>query len=44
MSIQNLPNVNVILANNLNVKSLLDSKSILISIESLKIIEETYGK
>jgi len=44
MSIQNLPNVSIILANNLNVKSLLDSKSILISIESLKIIEETYGK
>ena len=43
-SIQNLPNVTIILANNLNVKSLLDSKSILISIESLKIIEETYGK
>jgi large subunit ribosomal protein L4 len=41
---QNLKNITVILANNLNIKSLLDSKYILISIESLKIIEETYGK
>lgn len=43
-SIQNLKNINVILANNLNIKSLLDSNYILISPESLKIIEETYGK
>jgi large subunit ribosomal protein L4 len=43
-STQNLKNVNVILANNLNIKSLLDSNFILISIESLKIIEETYVK
>nr|QBS14383.1 large subunit ribosomal protein L4 [Vacuolaria virescens] len=43
-STQNLKNVHVILANNLNVKSLLDSKSILMSSESVKIIEETYGK
>lgn len=41
---QNLKNVSVILANNLNIKSLLDSKNILMCIESLKIIEETYGK
>lgn len=40
----NLRNVNVILANSLNIKSLLDSKHILMSVESLKIIEETYGK
>jgi large subunit ribosomal protein L4 len=43
-STQNLKNVNVILANSLNIKSLLDSKHIIMSIESLKIIEETYGK
>nr|YP_010443754.1 ribosomal protein L4 [Vacuolaria virescens]UTE94641.1 ribosomal protein L4 [Vacuolaria virescens] len=43
-STENLKNVHVILANNLNVKSLLDSKFILMSIESVKIIEETYGK
>jgi len=43
-SIQNLKNVNLILANNLNIKSLLDSTCILTSPESLKIIEETYGK
>jgi large subunit ribosomal protein L4 len=41
---ENLKNVNVILANNLNIKSLLDSNYILISTESLKIIEETYAK
>ena len=41
---QNLKNVDLILANNLNIKSLLDSKNILMCIESLKIIEETYGK
>jgi large subunit ribosomal protein L4 len=43
-STQNLKNVNVILANNLNIKSLLDSNYILISLKSLKIIEETYGQ
>jgi large subunit ribosomal protein L4 len=43
-STQNLKNVNVILANSLNIKSLLDSKHILMCNESLKIIEETYGK
>lgn len=43
-STQNLKNVDVILANSLNIKSLLDSNYILISTESLKIIEEVYGK
>lgn len=43
-STQNLKNVNLILANSLNIKSLLDSNYILISTESLKIIEDTYGK
>lgn len=43
-SVQNLKNINLILANNLNVKSLLDANYILTSPESLKIIEETYGK
>jgi large subunit ribosomal protein L4 len=43
-SIQNLKNINVVLANSLNIKSLLDSNCILTSPESLKIIEETYGK
>ena len=43
-STENLKNINVILANSLNIKSLLDSNYILISTESLKIIEETYGK
>lgn len=43
-SIKNLKNIHVILANSLNIKSLLDSNCILISTKSLKIIEETYGK
>ena len=43
-STQNIKNIDVILANSLNIKSLLDSNSILIDTESLKIIEETYGK
>ena len=43
-STQNIKNIDVILANSLNIKSLLDSNSILIATESLKIIEETYGK
>lgn len=42
-STQNLKNINVILANNLNIKILLDSNYIFLSTESLKIIEETYG-
>lgn len=43
-STQNIKNIDVILANSLNIKSLLDCNSILIATESLKIIEETYGK
>jgi len=43
-STQNINNIDVILANSLNIKSLLDCNSILIATESLKIIEETYGK
>ena len=41
---QNLKNIDIIAADNLNIKSLLDSKYILLCTESLKIIEETYGK
>jgi len=41
---QNLKNIYIIAADNLNIKSLLDSKYILLCTESLKIIEETYGK
>lgn len=43
-STQNIKNIDVVLANSLNIKSLLDCNSILIATESLKIIEETYGK
>jgi len=43
-STQNIKNIDVILANSLNIKTLLDCNSILIATESLKIIEETYGK
>lgn len=42
-STKNIKNINVILANNLNIKILLDSNYIFLSTESLKIIEETYG-
>jgi len=40
---RNLPNVKIIQANSLNVKSLLNSNNIIISFEALKTIEETYN-
>ena len=43
-STQNLKNVNVILANNLNIKSLLDADYILIDFIALKTIQETYAR
>lgn len=42
-SSQNLKNVKVLLANCLNIKDIIDTKRILISKESLTIIEETYN-
>ena len=43
-STQNLKNVEVILANNLNIKSLLDAHYILIDFIALKTIQETYAR
>lgn len=42
-STRNLKNTKIVLANNLNIKDLLFAKNILITKDSLKIIEETYN-
>lgn len=44
LSLRNIPNLELSLANCLNVKQLLNSTNILLSSDSLTLINETYGK
>ena len=44
ISTKNLKNVKIVQANCLNIKNIIDSKTIITCVESLKKIEEIYGK
>lgn len=43
LSIRNIPNIDIILATHLNIRSLLLAKTILISIDSIPILTEVYN-
>nr|YP_010330174.1 ribosomal protein L4 [Porphyridium aerugineum]UNJ17890.1 ribosomal protein L4 [Porphyridium aerugineum] len=43
LSIRNIPNIDIISANNLNVKSLLEANSIVITVDALSKIQEVYN-